>query len=279
MVERIPGPEPVASEVAVTDFIHGLNPVLAVLADPDRVVESITFLKGGHGNRLQEVIELARQRGLRPHFADRVTLDRLSNHAVHQGVVARLALRRQPSFDDLLDRIQHATRCLLILLGGIEDPRNLGAVIRSAEAFGAMAVILPRDRTAPLSSVAIKASAGAGERLDVVRVINLSRAIGELQDRGVAIYGLAAEAEHALADFSFSGSVALVLGSEGKGLRRLTREKCDGLLAIPMAGAVGSLNVAVAAGIALYEVQRQHGDAFKQGSPLKPPTPAMTSGG
>ncbi|MBF0401175.1 MAG: 23S rRNA (guanosine(2251)-2'-O)-methyltransferase RlmB [Magnetococcales bacterium] len=241
------------------DFIYGINPVLALLADPERLVESVTFLKGGHGQRLQEAIELARQRGLRPHFADRITLDRLSNHAVHQGVVARVGLRRQPSFDDILDRVQQASGCLLLLLDTIEDPRNLGAVIRSAEAFGAMAVILPRDRTAPLSSVAIKSSAGAGERLDVVRVINLARAIVELQDRGVQVYGLAAEGNLNLAELTFGAtdSVALVLGGEGKGLRRLTREKCDGLVSIPMVGEVGSLNVAVAAGIGLYGVRCQ----------------------
>ncbi|MEO5340182.1 MAG: 23S rRNA (guanosine(2251)-2'-O)-methyltransferase RlmB [Magnetococcus sp. MYC-9] len=243
-------------EAPSADLVYGLNPVLALLADAERRLESITFLKGGHGNRLQEAIELSRQRGLRPHFADRVTLDRMSGHGVHQGVVARVGIRRQPSFDDILDRLQRTNRSLLLVLDTIEDPRNLGAVIRSAEAFGVMAVILPRDRTAPLSSAALKASAGAGERVDVVRVINLARAIGELQARGVHVCGLAAEAEQSLADFSFSGSVALVLGSEGKGLRRLTQEKCDTLLSIPIAGTVGSLNVAVAAGIALYEAQR-----------------------
>ena len=245
------------TEFSDTDFVYGLNPVLALLQDADRMVESITFLKGGHGNRLQEAVELARQRGLRPHFADRITLDRLSNHAPHQGVVARVGMRRQPSFDDILDRLQQQNKAVLLLLDGIEDPRNLGAVIRSAEAFGAMAVILPRDRTAPLSSVALKAAAGAGERLDVVRVINLARAIGELQERGVQVYGLAAEGEESLADLTFGPLVALVLGGEGKGLRRLTREKCDALVNIPMSGAVGSLNVAVAAGIGLYAVRRQ----------------------
>ncbi|MEO5352417.1 MAG: 23S rRNA (guanosine(2251)-2'-O)-methyltransferase RlmB [Magnetococcus sp. XQGC-1] len=245
------------TEFSDSDFVYGLNPVLALLQDAGRAVESITFLKGGHGNRLQEAIELARQRGLRPHFADRITLDRLSNHAPHQGVVARVGLRRQPSFDDILDRLQQQTAAILLLLDGIEDPRNLGAVIRSAEAFGAMAVILPRDRSAPLSSVALKAAAGAGERLDVVRVINLARAIGELQERGVRVYGLAAEGEESLAEITFGPLVALVLGGEGKGLRRLTREKCDALVNIPMAGKVGSLNVAVAAGIGLYAVRRQ----------------------
>lgn len=245
------------------DFVYGLNPVLAVLMDANRAVESITILQGGHGARLQEAIDLARQRGLRPHFAERPVLDRLSQQAPHQGVVLRVGARRQPTFDDLLDRLHHTRTALLLLLDGIEDPRNLGAVIRSAEAFGAMAVILPRDRTAPLSSVAIKTAAGAGERMDVVRVINLARAIGELQARGVQICGLAAEGKESLDRMTFGPLVALVLGGEGKGLRRLTREKCDTLLAIPMTGTVGSLNVAVAAGIGLYAVRRQQGGGPK----------------
>lgn len=239
-----------------TDLIYGINPVLALLSDTNRAVESVTLLKGGHGNRLQEAVDLSRQRGIRLRFVDRATLDRMTGNAVHQGLVARAGFRKQPVFDEILDRVEQTDVALLVLLDSVEDPRNLGAVIRSAEAFGAMAVVLPKDRAAPLSSVAIKASSGAGERLDVVRVVNLVRAIGELQKRGVNVYGLVGEAEVCLENFAFVGSVALVLGSEGKGLRRLTREKCDQLLAIRMGGLVGSLNVAVAAGIGLYEVQR-----------------------
>ena len=237
-------------------YVYGINPVLALLANADRAVESLVCLKGSHGNRFQGVVDLARERGLRPRFVDRATLDRMTGKGSHQGVVARAGVRKQPTFEDVLDRVEQTEGALLVLLDGMEDPRNLGAVIRSSEAFGALAVVLPRDRSAPLSSVAIKASAGAGERLDVVRVVNLVRAMDALQKRGVYVYGLTGEGERSLAHFPFTGSVALVLGGEGKGLRRLVREKCDELLAIPIGGLVGSLNVSVAAGIGLYEVQR-----------------------
>ncbi|WP_130470876.1 23S rRNA (guanosine(2251)-2'-O)-methyltransferase RlmB [Candidatus Magnetaquicoccus inordinatus] len=238
------------------DLVYGLNPVLALLSDPERLVETVTVLQGGHGSRLQEIVERTRQRGLRPRFADRAALDRLTQHGVHQGVVARVALRRQPSFAELLQRVAALPRVVLLLLDGVEDPRNLGAVLRSAEAFAAQALILPRDRAAPLSSVANKASAGAAERVDVVRVVNLARAIEDLQEQGVLVYGLAADGQHSIATCVFPEKVAFVLGGEGKGLRRLTRERCDQLLSIPITGGVGSLNVAVAAAIALYECRR-----------------------
>lgn len=239
-----------------TELVYGIGPVLALLSNVNREVESVTVLKGSHNKRLQEAIDLTRQRCLKTRFVDRATLDRMTDRAVHQGIIARAGFRKQPHFDEILQRVEQSENILLLLLDSMEDPRNLGAVIRSAEAFGALAVVLPKDRSAPLSSVAIKASAGAGERLDVVRVTNLARAITELQQRDVFVYGLAGEAEQSLESFPFSGSVALVLGSEGKGLRRLTREKCDALLAIPMFGTIGSLNIAVAASIGLYEVQK-----------------------
>ncbi|MBF0184763.1 MAG: 23S rRNA (guanosine(2251)-2'-O)-methyltransferase RlmB [Magnetococcales bacterium] len=235
------------------EIVYGLNPVLALLADGSRVVESVTILKGGHGPRLQEVVDLARQRGLRPHFVERLVLDRLTQRGVHQGVAARVGLRPQPSFESLLQRLSTLPQAVLLLLDGVEDPRNLGAVLRCAEAFAASAVLLPRDRSAPLSSLAIKAAAGAAERVDVVRVVNLARAIEALQEVGVQVTGLAAEGQQSIRTFAFADKVALVLGSEGKGLRRLTRDRCDHLLSIPMSGQVGSLNVAVAAGVALYE--------------------------
>ncbi|MBF0096891.1 MAG: 23S rRNA (guanosine(2251)-2'-O)-methyltransferase RlmB [Magnetococcales bacterium] len=239
------------------ELLYGLNPVLALLADAQRVVESVTVLKGGHGARLQEVVDLARQRGLRPRFVDRVALDRLTQRGVHQGVVARVGVRRQPSFDELLQQVEALPRVCLLLLDGVEDPRNLGAMLRSAEAFAVQAVVLPRDRAAPLSSLANKAAAGAAERVDVVRVVNLARAIEALQELGVQVCGLAAEGQESIGQFSFAAKVAFVLGSEGKGLRRLTRERCDHLLSIPIAGLVGSLNVSVAASIALYECHRR----------------------
>ncbi|MBF0418233.1 MAG: 23S rRNA (guanosine(2251)-2'-O)-methyltransferase RlmB, partial [Magnetococcales bacterium] len=164
--------------------------------------------------------------------------------------------RVQPTWDALLDRLDGLEAPILLLLDGIEDPRNLGAIIRSAEAFGVEAVVLPRDRSAPLSGVAVKASAGAAERVDVIRVTNLARAMNELKEYGVRVIGLDGEAGATLQDGTWRGALAWVLGSEGQGLRRLTRERCDAVVAIPMAGGVGSLNVATAAGIALYETRR-----------------------
>lgn len=238
------------------DVVFGFNPVLAILADVDRPVESLFMVQGGRGGRFKEAESLARERGVRPRFVDRFSLDRLTGGAVHQGIVIRVGVRDQPSWERLLERLEEMENPLLLLLDCVEDPRNLGAILRSAEAFGVDAVIFPQDRSAPLSAVAFKASSGAAERVDAIRVTNLARAMLELKDYGVRIMGLSSEADQSLVDADLQGPLALVLGGEGKGLRRLTKDRCDGLLAIPMAGAVGSLNVSTAAGIALYEVRR-----------------------
>ncbi|MEO5331303.1 MAG: 23S rRNA (guanosine(2251)-2'-O)-methyltransferase RlmB [Magnetococcus sp. YQC-5] len=242
------------------DMVYGFNPALAILADATRPVESMLLLQGGQGHRFREAEVLARERGLRPRFVERQALDRLTGGAVHQGIVVRVGVREQPTWDRLLDRLQQQINPLLLLLDCVEDPRNLGAILRSAEAFGVEAVVLPRERSAPLSAVAIKASAGAAERVDVVRVTNLARAMMDLRNQEFRLVGLTGEAPRFLANADLQGPMALVLGGEGKGLRRLTRDRCDELLSIPMMGAVGSLNVATAAGIALYEVQRSRNE-------------------
>ncbi|MBF0179697.1 MAG: 23S rRNA (guanosine(2251)-2'-O)-methyltransferase RlmB [Magnetococcales bacterium] len=238
------------------EIVFGFNPALAILADGTRPVESVHLLIGGRGGRFVEAETLARSRGLRPRLLERAALDRLTGGGTHQGIAVRVGARVQPTWDTLLERLEERIDPLLLVLDGIEDPRNLGAILRCAEAFGVEAVILPRDRSAPLSSVAVKASAGAAGRVDAVRVVNLARALTELRDRGVRVVGLAGDAPRHLDAGSLAGPLALVLGGEGKGLRRLTKERCDELLAIPMRGGVGSLNVAVAVGIALYETRR-----------------------
>ncbi|MBF0294382.1 MAG: 23S rRNA (guanosine(2251)-2'-O)-methyltransferase RlmB [Magnetococcales bacterium] len=238
------------------EIVFGFHPALAILADGTRPVESVHLLIGGRGDRFAEAETLARARGVRPRLLERAALDRLTGSGAHQGIAVRVGVRVQPTWDTLLERLEERIAPVLLVLDCIEDPRNLGAILRSAEAFGAEAVILPRDRSAPLSPVAVKASAGAAGRLDAVRVINLARALTELRERGVRVVGLAGDASRNLETGSLAGPLALVLGGEGKGLRRLTRERCDEILAIPMRGAVGSLNVAVAAGIALYETRR-----------------------
>ncbi|MBF0263464.1 MAG: 23S rRNA (guanosine(2251)-2'-O)-methyltransferase RlmB [Magnetococcales bacterium] len=238
------------------EILFGFNPVLAVLTDPSRPVESLWIVTGQHGNRMREVERCASERGIRPKFVERVVVERLTGGATHQGVALRVGARVQPTWDDLLARLDGLREPVLLLLDGIEDPRNLGAIIRSAEAFGVEAVILPRDRSAPMSGVAVKASAGAAERVDVIRVTNLARAMNELKEYGVRVIGLDGDADATLGEEPWDGALAMVLGGEGRGLRRLTRERCDAVVAIPMVGGVGSLNVATAAGIALYAVQR-----------------------
>ncbi|MBF0590383.1 MAG: 23S rRNA (guanosine(2251)-2'-O)-methyltransferase RlmB [Magnetococcales bacterium] len=241
-------------------MIYGVQAVAMALNDPACAVESLALLKGERNQRLGELADLARERGIRFRFEDRPRLDRMTDGAVHQGAVARIAPRKQPSFDDILERIDgDESPPLLLLLDSIEDPRNLGAIMRSASAFGVMAVIATRDRSAPLSAVAVKASAGAAEHLDLVRVVNLARAIEQLRERGVWVLGLAGEGDLTLGEAPLDGAVALVMGHEGKGLRRLTRERCDNLISIPLSGQMPSLNVSVAAGIALYEVSRKRG--------------------
>jgi 23S rRNA (guanosine2251-2'-O)-methyltransferase len=176
----------------------------------------------------------------------------------HQGVIARV--RRQAAKIDehnLLSALTRTVNPLVLVLDGVQDPHNLGACLRSAAAAGALAVIVPRDNSAPLTPVARRAAAGAAESLPLVTVTNLARTLRDLKEAGVWIYGASHDAEASLYETDLRGPVALVLGGEGKGLRRLTREHCDGLFRIPMSGAVESLNVSVAAGISLFEVMRQ----------------------
>ncbi|MBF0359233.1 MAG: 23S rRNA (guanosine(2251)-2'-O)-methyltransferase RlmB [Magnetococcales bacterium] len=240
-------------------MVIGVNPVQALFADANRPVEYLAVAKGAGGKRIQDIVEKAREQGLRTRFVDRVAMDNMTGGLAHQGVVARAGIRKQPSFKQIMAKVVDNPKALLILLDGVEDPYNLGAIVRSAESFGAVAVILPKDRAAALSAVAAKASAGAVERLDVVRVTNLTRAIDELKEGGVQVLGLAGGEATVISQAKFDGPVALVMGGEGKGLRRLTRDHCDQLVSIPITGGVGSLNVSVAAGIALYEVQRSRG--------------------
>ncbi|MBF0195129.1 MAG: 23S rRNA (guanosine(2251)-2'-O)-methyltransferase RlmB [Magnetococcales bacterium] len=241
-------------------MVIGVNPVQALFADANRPVEYLAVAKGAGGKRIQEIVDKARDQGLRTRFVDRQTLDGMSGGLAHQGVIARAGIRKQPTFKQIIAKVIGNPNALLVLLDGVEDPHNLGAIIRSSESFGVIAVILPKDRSAALSAVAAKASAGAVERLDVVRVTNLTRSIDELKEQGVQVVGLAGEEAQEISKASLKGPVALVMGGEGKGLRRLTRDHCDTLVSIPITGGVGSLNVSVAAGVALYEVQRSRGE-------------------
>jgi 23S rRNA (guanosine2251-2'-O)-methyltransferase len=237
-------------------WIVGINPVEGALAnDPSRVRE-VLVEQGTHNPRVAELVNEAKRLGVRVHTRPRAMLDKVSGHARHQGIAANYEVPAAKSEHDLAGLLE-ADNALFLVLDGVTDPHNLGACIRSAAAAGATAVIVPKDRAVGVTPVVRRASAGAVDRVPLVEVTNLARALRELKDAGVWLTGLAGEAETSLYDVDFRGKVALVMGGEGEGMRRLTREACDHLARIPMPGATESLNVSVATGVALFEAVRQ----------------------
>ena len=224
-------------------------------------VKELWLADGLDSARRAEFAGYAKTFGVPVHSVARNTLDRMSEGGVHQGVVARFratAKRRRSTRSTLDDLLQGGPEApLLLLLDGVEDPRNLGACVRSAAAAAASAVIVPRSRGASLSPEATKAAAGGAELVPVVEVPNLARCMTELGASGVTLVGAVAGAAQRLYDADLTEPCALVLGGEGRGLRRLTQERCDRLVSIPMASTLSSLNVSVAAGICLFEARRQ----------------------
>ncbi len=233
-------------------IIYGLNPVVEALKAG--VVVNLRVSSRG-GARVREVAERAKREGLPVREVDAASLDRDTRGGVHQGIVAEV--RRPPAQDlgELVRRIRATP--LLVVLDGIEDPHNVGAIIRTADAAGAHAVVRQTRHAARLDGVVAKASAGALAHVPIVDVVNIARALDELKEAGIWSVGLSAEADKTLYTMDLAGPVALVLGAEGVGLRRLVRERCDFLAAIPMRGRTASLNVSVAAGVALFEAARQ----------------------
>jgi len=204
------------------------------------------------------VLDLAEKANVPIRRVARGELDELVPGVSHQGVVAETGAAPvigEKELPEFLDALPHPA--FLLILDGIQDPHNLGACLRTADAAGVDAVILPRDRSAPLNATVRKVACGAAEFVPVVRVTNLARIMRAIRDRGIWVYGAAGEAESTLYQTDLSGPLALVLGGEGKGLRRLTREHCDGLVSIPLDGSVSSLNVSVATGVCLFEARRQ----------------------
>jgi 23S rRNA (guanosine2251-2'-O)-methyltransferase len=203
------------------------------------------------------LIQQARKLGISVQFCQRKTLDEKVEGAQHQGVVAKARLSDAGDEHDLKRILDTQTQPFLLILDGITDPHNLGAILRSADAAGVHAVIAPKDRAAKLTAVVRKVACGAAEAVPFIAVTNLARTIRELKDAGVWVLGAAGETETTIYQASLKGPLALAMGAEGDGLRRLTKELCDGLVKIPMFGAVSSLNVSVATGICLYEAVRQ----------------------
>ncbi|CAI0940310.1 23S rRNA (guanosine(2251)-2'-O)-methyltransferase RlmB [Serratia ficaria] len=241
----------------MSEIIYGIHAVKALLErDPQRFLE-VFILKGRDDRRLQPLIAELEATGIVIQVANRQWLDEKVEGAVHQGIIARVREGRQYQENDLPTLLESVDTPFLLVLDGVTDPHNLGACLRSADAAGVHAVIVPRDRSAQLNATAKKVACGAAENVPLIRVTNLARTLRLLQEMNVWVVGTAGEADHTLYQSKMTGPMALVMGAEGEGMRRLTREHCDELISIPMAGTVSSLNVSVATGICLFEAVRQ----------------------
>ncbi len=244
------------------EILFGQHAVRTALKRDSKRIKRLLVQQGRNDERIQQVIDLAAPVHVRPERVSRQELDRLSDGGVHQGVLVLCdpILSKDEAFlDQLLDGLETAP--FLLVLDGVTDPHNLGACLRTADAAGVQAVIAPKDKSAPLNSTVSKVACGAAEVVPYVQVTNLARTLQMLQERGIWITGTAGEAQQMVYDASLTGPMALIMGAEGKGMRRLTREHCDHLVKIPMSGEVSSLNVSVAAGVCLFEAVRQRRQA------------------
>ncbi len=244
----------------MADYLYGINPVSEAFQGNGREPLELLMMSGEQSDRLKKLVVQAKQRALRVTFLERRELDRLAGHTQHQGVLLSLTPFQYINFDHLLQGWRKdGGSAFFLLLDGITDPHNFGAILRSAEVAGCRAVVVAKDRSCPVSSVVDKTAAGALSHLPICQVTNLSRALEALKNAGIWCYGLAGdEGAQELFTTNLQGDVALVVGSEGKGLRPNIRRHCDALLSIPVAGRISSLNASVAAGIALFEVVRQN---------------------
>jgi 23S rRNA (guanosine2251-2'-O)-methyltransferase len=238
-----------------------VTPVLEALRAGRRKVEAVTVADGVRHHRLNELLALARAKGIAVRQAPRAALDRATANANHQGVMATVSAARYAEGSELMDRIASLSADgetpLVVVLDGVEDPRNFGAILRTAECAGVHGVFIPERRAVGLTETVAKAAAGALEHLPVARVANLNRLIEELKERGVWTVGTSAEAGMEYTAWDWKTPTAVFFGGEGAGLHRLVRERCDALVSIPIRGRIASLNVSVAAGIVLYEALRQ----------------------
>ena len=240
-------------------MVYGVHPVRALLLRHPARVRSVHLLERRDDPRFQELERLTREHGIVLRRVDAQVLRKLAGEAVHQGVVAEVEPLPPWSEDELLDALQQVRNPLILALDGVQDPHNLGACLRSADACGALAVLVPRDRAAQLTPSARKVAAGAAESTPVVPVTNLVRTLKLLKEAALWVTGADASAPEAKMpwEVDFTGGSVLVMGAEGLGLRQLTRQSCDWLVRLPQSGTVESLNVSVATGMLLYEVMRQ----------------------
>ena len=248
------------------NLICGINPVLEALSAATRHFDRLLVVKGTRNRRVSEALTRAGQMGIPMRFEARETLDRMAGGVPHQGIIAVVSAKPVIDLDTLLDAAR--TPALVVVLDGVEDPRNLGAILRTVEAAGADGVVLPDRHSAGLSETVSRASAGGLEHVQVARVGNVAQAIDSLKQRGLWVVGFDAAGTERWDAVDMNRPIALVLGGEGRGMRRLVRERCDHLVSFPLFGHVGSLNVSVAAGIALYEVIRQRGSVPSHVKPI-----------
>jgi len=237
-------------------LIYGFHAITAKLRQDPESLKEILIDAARHDARARELLKHAELQGVKVVAADGKRLDDLAAGGRHQGVVARIeGTHKLAHLDDVLDTLEEPA--FLLVLDGVTDPRNLGACLRVADAAGVHAVIAPKDRAAGLNDVAVKTACGAAETVPYVMVTNLARTLRELKERDICVIGTAGEASEDLYAAQWPQSTAWVLGAEGEGMRRLTRETCDQLVSIPMHGSVDSLNVSVAAGVCLFEARRR----------------------
>ena len=242
--------------MATTHFIHGFHTVTSRLRQRAEGVYEIFIDAERRDMRVKDIVQLAETHGVRIVQANAKRLDGMTGGTKHQGVAARVDdLRLSHSLDDILDALTEPP--LLLVLDGITDPHNLGACLRTADAAGVHAVVAPKDRAVGLNATVTKVASGAAETVPFITVTNLARTLKELKERDIWVIGTAEDASTSLYAPGMGRGLALVLGAEGEGMRRLTRETCDELRAIPMAGSIESLNVSVAAGVCLFEARRQ----------------------
>lgn len=236
------------------EILYGLHPVEEALRSGTRKFDHVCIARERHDQRLQNVIDSCRESGVRLRFEPKEELTRLAKTTGHQGVVAVVRTRESLDLEDLLTGPEPR---LLLALDGIEDPQNLGALLRTADASGVDGIVLTERRAAPLSSVAIKASAGAAEHVSIARVVNLVRALEQLKEHNIWCVGLDERGATSYDHYDFTSNTVIVLGREGDGLHDLVRRTCDYLLRIPTAGAVSSLNVSAAGAVVMFEAARQ----------------------
>jgi len=242
------------------DKLTGIHAVKEAL-EANRAFDRIVIARGRQDTRVEAIVQLARQKNVSVRFEDRSQLDRLADSKDHQGIVGLVAARVAASLEDILDAANKGAgrgeKGLIVLLDGVEDPHNLGAIIRSALAAGAHGVVIPERRAAGLTDTVARSSAGAIAHLPVAKVTNLARTMEKLKEAGYWLVGLDERADNNYTEVDYNSSTGIVLGGEGQGLHELTRKRCDFVVSLPTTGPVKSLNVSVAAGVILFEVLRQ----------------------